>query len=291
MLEQQKRIGRGASLSEYCTAGKFLSEKERMMHPRRILDSFVLLYGVTGTVHLSDGDRRYELGPDDYLILVANREHGGTKYSPPGVSYYWCHFYLHGEYCLSEDADGGEMLCFGEGGRFCIPLFGQCQSASRMHVLFHQLLDCSRTESPFSGVMCQNFLETLLCELAVSATLADAREKSSRGTVEAVLQWVRLNACQIRGVKDVAAYFGYNSEYLTTMIRRVTGKTLVRHVNEQRISTAKTLLRTTRYTLQQIAELCGFVDEKYFSRVFKQHCDLSPGRFREVYAKKHVNQN
>lgn len=291
MLMNKECLGRDASRTEYCTVGKFLSQKERMIHSHRIIDSFVLLYGVTGTVYLTDGGREYELSPDDYLILAANREHKGTKYSPPGVSYYWCHFYIRGNYQLGECENGREQITFGENGCFRIPLFGRCQNNSNMHVLFHQLMDCSRTESPFSGVMCQNFLETILCELAVSGCPTDAREKRGRATVETVLQWVNLNASQIRAVKEVAANFGYNGEYLTTLIKRVTGKPLIQHINESRILTAQKLLRTTRYTQRQIAELCGFSDEKYFFRVFKRHCDLSPGQFREVYAKQHINKN
>ena len=31
--------------AEFCTVGKYLSEKSPMIHQRRIIDSFVLIYG------------------------------------------------------------------------------------------------------------------------------------------------------------------------------------------------------------------------------------------------------
>ena len=118
----------GSTLTEYCTAGKFHSEKEPMKHKRRTIDSFVLLYGISGTVHITDTVRDYQLSRDNYLILTANREHYGTKQSPPGVSYYWCHFYIHGEYEFELDSEHNEYLLFGDDLTYRIPIFGKIES-------------------------------------------------------------------------------------------------------------------------------------------------------------------
>ncbi|MBR7099187.1 MAG: helix-turn-helix transcriptional regulator [Clostridia bacterium] len=274
---------------EYCTSGKFISRTAPMIHQKRIIDSFVLLYGVSGSVFLSDTHNEYELSPNHYLILAANREHVGTKLSPPGVSYYWCHFYLHTEVLLSTAPDGSEWITFGEMPRFHFPLFGKCPDPSKMHVLFHQLIDSSRTGGEFTQRICGNFLEILLSELASLPNAHKVQPSKNSALIANVLEWVRINAAQIRGVKDVAAHFGYNSEYLTTVIRKQTGSSLIDHINEGRIQLAKELLRTTDQTMLSIALQCGFSDEKYFLRVFKKHCDIPPGRFRQTYAKLHTN--
>ena len=273
--------------AEYCTVGKFLSEKRPMIHQRRTLDSFVLIYGVSGTLHISDGGREYDVSPNDYLILAAGREHIGTAYSPPGISYYWCHFYLRGDYELL--CRESERLVLGNKGEHSIPMFGHCNNSSRMHLLFHQLMDCSRTPTEFSGPMCQSFLDIILMELMSSGCEPERMQSRADATVANILEWIRINAAGIRGVDDVARYFGYNSEYLTTLIKRVTGKTTVDHINESRILLARELLRTTDAKLREIAERCGYTDEKYFSRVFKRLCDISPSEFRRVYQKKHIN--
>ena len=66
------------------------------------------------------------------------------------------------------------------------------------------------------------------------------------------------------------------------MVRSVSGKTIVEHINKSRIDLAKEMLRTTEAKLSEIAERCGFDDEKYFSRVFKKYCDISPGKYRII---------
>ena len=274
----------GSTKAEYCTSGRFLSEKKPMLHQRRIIDSFVLIYGVSGTLHISDGGREYSVSPNDYLILLAGREHVGTKVSPPGLSYYWCHFYLRGEYAVRDE--GGEYLSFGEG--YELPTYGHLEDSSRMHLLFHQLMDSSRSPSPFSSAICGSFLDIILAELAAEAV---AGESSGRrdATAANIVEWIRLNAADIVSVDDVARYFGYNSEYLSTMIRQVTGRSTVEHINESRIALARELLRTTEAKLSEIAERCGFNDEKYFSRVFKRKCDVSPGEYRKAYRREHLN--
>ena len=47
-----------------------------------------------------------------------------------------------------------------------------------------------------------------------------------------------------------------------------------------RIERAKTLLVHSQLSLKQIATLCGFRDEYYFSAVFRRFADLPPGRYR-----------
>ena len=56
--------------------------------------------------------------------------------------------------------------------------------------------------------------------------------------------------------------------------------TPIYHQHDLRIQAAKMLLQTTHYPLKRIAELTGFCDEHYFSRVFRQHESLPPNRYR-----------
>ncbi|MBP3333176.1 MAG: helix-turn-helix transcriptional regulator [Clostridia bacterium] len=291
-MSSSQLIKPGATLTEYCTAGKFLSEKQPMIHKRRTIDSFVVIYGVSGTVHLYSSGKNYDVSPDDYIILPALCEHYGTEESPPGISYYWCHFYIHGDYSINEGDDGEKYLIFGENSSFRIPLFGKVDQHEKMHLLFHQLIDSSRSPSPLSKTICGNFLEIILSELAFSGHLSDnSASLSQEATVSNIIEWIRLNASDIKRVSDVADYFGYNSEYLTTLIKKVTDKSLVDHITESRINLAKKLLRSTTLEISEIAYMCGFSDDKYFFRVFKKLCDISPGAYRKTYSNLHINGN
>ena len=260
-----------------------------MLHQRRNIDSFVLLYGISGTLYIADGGREYAISSNDYLILAANREHVGTQPSPPGLSYYWCHFYIKENYSLYEDGTGREHLSFGDSPAFRLPMTGTLPSASKTHLLFHQLIDSSRTAHPLSDLICQDFLEILLAEIASASAGAEGTRPAKDALVQNVVEWIRLNASQIRHVGEAADYFGYNTEYLTTVLKKATGRSLIQHIRDNRIDCAKKLLCTTNLTVRQIADASGFPDEKYFSRIFKQACDISPTAFRNTYTKQHLN--
>ena len=55
---------------------------------------------------------------------------------------------------------------------------------------------------------------------------------------------------------------------------------MVDYVNRIRIEKAKELLRNTGKTIQEISDVIGFVDQKYFSRQFKKETSLSPTEYR-----------
>jgi AraC family transcriptional regulator len=49
---------------------------------------------------------------------------------------------------------------------------------------------------------------------------------------------------------------------------------------QRRVSRAAALLTTSRTPLQAIAQQCGFADQAHFTRTFKMHFGVSPGRYR-----------
>ncbi|MCH2207225.1 MAG: AraC family transcriptional regulator [Lentisphaerales bacterium] len=50
-----------------------------------------------------------------------------------------------------------------------------------------------------------------------------------------------------------------------------------------RIQATCNLLQTTDDGLWEIAESCGFTDQSYFSKQFRQHIGISPGQYRSQY--------
>lgn len=58
------------------------------------------------------------------------------------------------------------------------------------------------------------------------------------------------------------------------------GDTPYKYLNKQRFDAAKTLLRGSRLSMQEIATQLGFADQYYFSSFFKNKCGKSPKEYR-----------
>ena len=70
-------------------------------------------------------------------------------------------------------------------------------------------------------------------------------------------------------------------EYLSSQFRKETGKTFSEIIRTYRIENVKRLLTTTTYKLNQIAEMVGYSDPKYMSKVFKEEVGMLPAQFRK----------
>ncbi|MBQ2251930.1 MAG: helix-turn-helix transcriptional regulator [Clostridia bacterium] len=253
-------------MTEYCTAGKFVCEKQ-FSFEHRSSECFILLYAVSGTVDLTISASSYTLSPDSHIIIPAQSKYSSS--SSDGACYFWCQFYIHGAYSID-----GELLTLRENKAFSISLFGKASQSEKMRLLFDQLLDASRSSSPFCTSICSNFLEIILKELA--------SERCSDGdiNVEGIIRWIALNAPNIKKVSEVADQFGYSSEYLTTLLKKVTSKSITDHITESKIDLAKRLLTGTDLEISEISRTCGFSDDKYFFRVFKKICGITPRAYR-----------
>src|SRR6202140_3622189 len=82
---------------------------------------------------------------------------------------------------------------------------------------------------------------------------------------------------------EVANECRLSSSYFARAFKETTGVPPFRWLNNQRIVRAKELLQDPLRELADIAQLCGFVDQSHFTRVFSKSEGHSPGRWRRLY--------
>lgn len=73
-----------------------------------------------------------------------------------------------------------------------------------------------------------------------------------------------------------------NPSYLSRTFKARYNVSIVSFLTEVRVEQAKILLKTTDYRISKIAGIVGYPDEKYFCRVFKKTCGLSPNDYRNL---------
>ncbi len=84
-------------------------------------------------------------------------------------------------------------------------------------------------------------------------------------------------------ISRVANECGLSTSYFVRAFKQTTGVPPYRWLTKQRIDRAKELLQDPGRELADIAQLCGFVDQSHFTRVFSRSEGYSPGRWRRLY--------
>jgi len=84
-----------------------------------------------------------------------------------------------------------------------------------------------------------------------------------------------------RSVAFYADLLCITPKYLTTVVKKVTGHSILDWINEIVVIGLKTSLRTTSLTVLQISEDFNFANPSFFSRYFKQYTGMTPMQYRQ----------
>jgi AraC-like DNA-binding protein/ligand-binding sensor protein len=93
--------------------------------------------------------------------------------------------------------------------------------------------------------------------------------------------FIRENYTRKLSLEEIAGVSGLSAPYFSTIFREEMGENLSAYLNRLRVEKAAAMLTESAATLNEIAEACGFEDQSWFSKIFKNYMGLSPGRYRE----------
>jgi len=103
---------------------------------------------------------------------------------------------------------------------------------------------------------------------------------SRHDALQRVLRYVRDNLADELSLTDAAEAAILSPTYLANLLKRETGQTFTELVTARRMARAKELLLTTALPVGDVASQCGYEDEAYFSRRFKQSEGFTARAFR-----------
>lgn len=79
---------------------------------------------------------------------------------------------------------------------------------------------------------------------------------------------------------EIAKQVNMSLSYFSQCFKQIVGQTFSDFLRDVRMEMAKHYLMNSTKTIQWIAEEVGYTDEKYFSRLFKEHIGLLPSEYR-----------
>ena len=255
------------------------------LHQRRSFDVHVLIMVTEGTLYLTVNRRAYAVGAGQYIFLKAGEEHFGFRASEGKLSYLWAHFKADQEFetvKTPQEKSGGEA-------DYLFPEMGRLAESGRMTQLFHQLMDLSLEENRYSRRMTDYAVSLLLMELSRAYEMTRMPKEQLPKAVVSACRWIKNHYYQPFERKELADALGYQPDYLSALFKKHMGISIIRYTNRMRMETAKTLLYNYDVHVKEAAFSCGFSDEKYFMKVFKEFEGMTPMQYKNSFGRKNVN--
>ena len=108
----------------------------------------------------------------------------------------------------------------------------------------------------------------------------DAKPSRQDEIVARFLQCVHENYREHRDVGFYAAQMGLSLKYMSHVIYEKTGRHPTKWIKDYVILEAKTMLRSGRYSIQQIADELHFPNQSFFGKYFKEAVGVSPKKWK-----------
>ena len=125
------------------------------------------------------------------------------------------------------------------------------------------------------------------CDMAAQTAPSDNLFADS--SFQELLVYVKNHFTEHLLLKELAEQFSLTPNYCSSLFNRITGMTFSQYLTKLRMEKASTLLENKELTIREIAELTGYDDLIYFSKVFKKYYSLTPSQYREALSKEVPN--
>jgi len=110
---------------------------------------------------------------------------------------------------------------------------------------------------------------------------ADRKDRQAVRAVRAAQAYIKEHLQDDRlSIDETAEVVHFSVSYLRQIFKEVTGDNFNEYLIRQRMEKAAELLGTTSLKIQEIAEACGYDDQRYFASSFKKQYGCTPTKFK-----------
>lgn len=226
------------------------------------IDFIDLTYVLSGEATYTINHKTIQVKAGDLLCIPS----GSTRYAisnrPKDLECFATNFLLH------DTATGKEV-------QLPLPLV----SPLGVHgdIVSHYLrLKQAWEEQPPGYILCVRAHFLLILQRILAVLVFNAGTQGIDIRVRKAMKMVRENFNQDVDTHILGEAVGLNPVYFGTLFKKETGVSVREYLNQVRLNQAEEMLREGRYSVTEIAVLCGFGDLFYFSRLYKIRKGVPP---------------
>lgn len=173
-----------------------------------------------------------------------------------------------------------------------------------MHHIFYDFLDKLYMKSGIYDteliherinrvVSCTNFqqLSSTFSEIIREVTEKGREEDTGNvHMVNQVKQIIQQEYYKDLSLDYLAEKVNFTPAYISFVFKKETGDNLVKYITDFRMEKARYFLTETNMKIVQIGKLCGYENQSYFNRLFKNYFGMTPRQMKEKVEKKNVEE-
>lgn len=162
--------------------------------------------------------------------------------------------------------------------------------SSLIHRIAYELF----SEEPFHSEIQQNYTQIFFHQLFRVLKSKELPYPDMLSSKNEKLTYLRARIYQeptdFKNIDDMADFMNLSRSGFQHLYTKVFGKNVMQDIIAGRVSRAKNLLKTTKFTISEIAEKCGYRTEYHFMRQFKEQTGYTPTEFRNANTWQQIEQ-
>ena len=117
----------------------------------------------------------------------------------------------------------------------------------------------------------------------LSDFIAEYRQRTYHPIVQQAKEYIHQHAHEPIRTGQLAQALGVSREYLSRTFKAVEGISLCAYIRDNRIKTAKKLLRHSERSILDISRYLGFSSQSHFTESFKAETGTTPQEYRRIF--------
>ena len=120
-----------------------------------------------------------------------------------------------------------------------------------------------------------------LCDNYAIYTKKPQTESNLLFCIKKAIGYIKAESERPISLDEISSFVGLSKYYFAREFRRITGLSFVTYLNYVRCEKAKEMLLLDKLSIGEIGRLCGFENQSYFTRTFKEYSGLNPKDYRQ----------
>lgn len=242
---------------------------------RANLNSYLIIYTISGEGILTYGGNTYELAPG-YACLINCNEHHFYRCAPDGEwEFVWLHF--NGTNAL------GYYEEFVKNGFHLL----QCPDADRMELMLRRIVAIHQKADATTELVSSELITSILTEFLTDTCTGSQNGFIMPESIKETKRYIDRHFREVLTLDMLAARIPVSKYHLSHEFKKYVGKPVNEYIICTRLSYAKELLRFSSLSVTEITYETGLNQPSYLIRLFKERESVTPNQFRRQWTENH----